>query len=69
MGGDFGRGRALIAPELQEWIASRLRDEAAVLKEKRKGREERQLARGGVGPSKTSGSPAGGDAPAGGKKK
>ena len=46
LGGDRSRGRALICPRLEEWISGRLRDEAAILKERRKGREERQLARG-----------------------
>ena len=39
-------GHALVCPALESWIAERLREESAVLKERRKGREERQLARG-----------------------
>ena len=41
-----GRGGALVCPELQTWVAERLQAEAAVLKERRKGREEKILARG-----------------------
>ena len=40
----FGSG-ACIAPALREWIASQLRDEAAVMKERRKHNEEKVLAR------------------------
>ena len=45
MGNDRTRGRALVSPALEEWIAAKLRDEASSLKGRRKGREERQLAR------------------------
>ncbi|CAK0796418.1 unnamed protein product, partial [Prorocentrum cordatum] len=49
LGQERGRGGALVCPELQTWVADRLQAEAAVLKERRKGREEKILARG-VGP-------------------
>lgn len=44
------RGHALVSPALEQHVASRLAEESAVLKEKRKGREERQKARGAVPP-------------------
>ena len=50
MGASRPNGRALIAPELTKWISTRLQEEAAILKERRKGREERQLARGPEAP-------------------
>ncbi|CAK0841047.1 unnamed protein product [Prorocentrum cordatum] len=46
LGQERGRGGALVCPELQTWVAERLQAEAAVLKERRKGREEKILARG-----------------------
>ncbi|CAK0872167.1 unnamed protein product [Prorocentrum cordatum] len=48
LGQERGRGGALVCPSLQSWVASRLQEEAAVLKERRKGREEKIIARGGV---------------------
>ena len=39
-------GVALVSPELEEWVAGRLQKEAAILKERRKAREEGQLGRG-----------------------
>ena len=36
----------MVAPDLEEWVAERMQKEAAVLKERRKGREERLLAQG-----------------------
>ena len=39
------RGKLSICPVLNEWIASQLRKGAAVLKERRKAREERALRR------------------------
>ena len=45
MGQDYGRGRALIAPSLEKWMAEKLQMEAAVLKLRRKAREERALVR------------------------
>ena len=41
------RGLLMVAPELQEHINQELHREATILKEKRKVREERSLARGG----------------------
>jgi len=46
LGNERSRGHALVAPELEQWVATRLQAESAVLKERRKGREERLLARG-----------------------
>ena len=40
------RGHALVAPQLERWVAAKLAEESAVLKERRKGRKERVLARG-----------------------
>ena len=44
LGQDRGRGRALVCPALEAWVAGRMQSEAAILKERRKGREERVLA-------------------------
>ncbi len=44
LGGGRAKGYALAAPELERWVAKRMEEEAAVLKERRKGREERALA-------------------------
>lgn len=41
------RGGYCISPKLQEFVASELQKESAVLRERRKAQEERQLARGG----------------------
>ena len=46
LGNERSRGHALICPDLEKWVAARLAEESAVLKERRKGREERQLASG-----------------------
>ena len=43
MGGSRSRGMALVDPALQRWVADRLQAESAILKERRKGREEREL--------------------------
>ena len=43
------KGGALIAPKLQEHVASKMREEAAILKERRKVREARTLGKGGGG--------------------
>jgi len=65
MGASRPNGSALICPALTEFISGRLREEASILKERRKGREERQLARGiDAG---ASGSHGGGGPPAGQK--
>lgn len=45
LGGSGPRGGAAVCPALQTWIAEELSRESAVLKEKRKAREERSLAR------------------------
>ena len=63
LGQDRGRGKALVCPLLEEWVAERLKSESAVLKERRKGREERMLA----GPVEEL--PAGGGAAAAAKAK
>lgn len=46
MGTSTAHGAVLVAPELKGWIAGELAREASVLKERRKAREERTLARG-----------------------
>ena len=46
LGNERSRGHALICPELEKWVAARVAEESAVLNERRKGREERQLASG-----------------------
>ncbi|CAK0863533.1 unnamed protein product [Prorocentrum cordatum] len=48
LGQERGGRSALVSPELQTWVAGRLQSEAAVLKQRRKGREEKIIARGGV---------------------
>ena len=40
------RGQALVCPDLETWVAEQIRDETVIMKERRKGREERQAARG-----------------------
>ena len=47
LGWERGRGKALVCPELDSWAATKLQAESAVLKERRKAREERVLAAGG----------------------
>lgn len=42
---------ALIAPALSSWIATKVSEKSAVFKERRKAREERQLAGGSSGAS------------------
>ena len=44
LGNDHGSSLALVCPALSKFVASKLQDEAAILKERRKGREERVLA-------------------------
>ena len=41
--GTATRAGLCISPKLQEWVAQELSKESAVLKERRKAREERQL--------------------------
>ncbi|CAK0846614.1 unnamed protein product [Prorocentrum cordatum] len=45
MGGEGRHGRALVAPVLEPWISQKLSEESSVLKERRKAKEGRQLAR------------------------
>jgi hypothetical protein len=54
LGQGKSRGHALVCPLLEEWVAKQLEKESAVLKERRKAREERQLA-GGLTASTTEG--------------
>ena len=44
------RGAVCICPALQDWISDELRREASIMKERRKAREERELARPKEGP-------------------
>ena len=46
MGSTLGRHGCLVSPELREWLATEVSKTAAVMKERRKAREERLLARG-----------------------
>ena len=46
LGAGRSRGHALVCPNLEIYVAEKLASESAVLKERRKGREERQLAAG-----------------------
>ena len=52
LGSARASGPSLIMPELAKWVAESLSSEAAILKERRKGREERAqaAAAGGGGP-------------------
>jgi len=61
LGGQRARGYALVSPELSRWISTRMAEESNVLKERRKGREERVLAAQAEAASRGSGSamPAG----------
>ncbi len=45
MGASVGSGCTIISPLLKTWIATEMAREASVLKERRKAREERALAR------------------------
>ncbi len=67
MGTRGTRGGLCVCPDLQAWIAGELQKESAVLKERRKAREERTLARpkGGGNPGKDKG--GGGGAASGSK--
>ena len=56
-GRTFSAAHAWVCPALHSWIADRVRDKAAVLKERRKAREERTLAAG----SRASDAAGGGD--------
>ena len=44
-GSDLVRGNLCVMPDLTQWIATELSKEYAVMKERRKAREERTLAR------------------------
>ena len=57
LGASRSRGHALVAPALEKWVAEKLAEESGILKERRKGREERQLARSGADSSGTGGHP------------
>ena len=46
LGARRARGSALVSPLLEKHVATRLSEEAAILKERRKGREEKLLAKG-----------------------
>ena len=43
LGGSRPNGSALVAKELEKWVASQLAQEAAILMERRKGRESHEL--------------------------
>ncbi|CAK0809116.1 unnamed protein product [Prorocentrum cordatum] len=55
LGTHKSRGVALVCPELQSYVACEMASSAAILKERRKGREERRLA-GGLGEEADEGS-------------
>ncbi|CAK0911836.1 unnamed protein product, partial [Prorocentrum cordatum] len=46
LGGTRPKGHALASPSLEKHVAERMQEESAILKERRKGREERRMARG-----------------------
>ena len=46
LGHSRSRGHALVAPALEQHVAAKLSEESAILKERRRGREERALIRG-----------------------
>ena len=50
LGARRARGSALVSPLLEKHVATRLSEEAAILKESRKGREEKLLASGATLP-------------------
>ena len=59
LGHERSRGHALVCPAFEVWVADRLKDESSILKERRKGREERLLYQG-VDPEKAAAVAAGG---------
>ena len=65
LGRRVGHGSSLVCPDLQEHVAKELAQKTAVLKERRKGREERRLASGSGGDDP---SPAGGGNGRGGRR-
>ena len=54
---DLGQPNVMMCPALKTWVAERVREDAAILKERRKACEERQLLQGGFS---SSGGPKGG---------
>ena len=50
LGSDYSP--VMVCPSLKEWMAEQLKSEAMIMKERRKAREERNLARGPKGPAK-----------------
>ena len=44
LGKSHSHGTALVNPELQSWVASKVAERSSILKERRKGREEQRLA-------------------------
>ena len=66
LGTNMSKGNVCMSPALRDYIASEMRDEASILKERRKAREERQLQRA---PPADSGTSGGGGGHGGGKKK
>ena len=60
LGQGRSRGHALVAPALESWVASRIQEESAVLKERRKWREEHILAAGLAIPAPSGGGGDGG---------
>ena len=65
LGQTHARGSALVSPDLQSYVASEMASRSAILKERRKGREERRLAKGG----ELEGAPAAAHADEGGASK
>ena len=61
MGGGRASGASLVAPLLTRFVADRMQEEAAVLKERRKGRGERVLADGAFGGAHRPSGGGGGD--------
>jgi hypothetical protein len=63
LGQGRSKGHALVCPLLEQWVAEQLKSESAVLKERRKGREEKQASRAsGLAGGSDLGAPAiGGD--------
>ncbi|CAK0808368.1 unnamed protein product, partial [Prorocentrum cordatum] len=60
LGGTRSKGHALASPSLEKHVAERMQEESAILKERRKGREERRMARS-VSSSGADTAPGGGD--------
>ena len=69
LGTGMSRGDLCVGPLLQAWIAEQLSAESAILKERRKAREERTLTRGGGGGGGGGGGHNHGDGKKGCKKK